>query len=282
MWTGRFTVAHKTDASNIKTDTNDREIAVAFDEGATGELAQITNALVTTVPFGTVNDQVNIEAAMLVLANATVDVDYTVTIVAGATYDTETKAWSGKFTVTHKTDASNTKSDQSNRAITIVIAQGSTYYRDDDRDGYGVTDDHVYAGGPEYPYTALVGGDLDDQDSRIFPDADILDGRDNDGDGQIDEDDSAAYGLLEVTDELLGTVPYGTTNDKGSIEAAMLVLANSTFHSQYYTATIAAGSTYDPDTHVWSGKFTLTHKDNPGDTKTDTAARTITVVIDNK
>ncbi len=91
--------------------------------GATTELAKVTDAAVTTVPNGTTNDQTNIEAAMLVLANAAVTTGYTVTIAAApvSTYDIPTNAWTGKFVVTNDNTTTNTKTDANARAITVVI-----------------------------------------------------------------------------------------------------------------------------------------------------------------
>ncbi|MEA5058303.1 MAG: hypothetical protein VB047_12210, partial [Anaerotignum propionicum] len=85
--------------------------------------------------------------------------------------------------------------------------------------------------------------------------------------------------LAKVTDAVVTTVPNGTTNDKASIEAAMLVLANAAVDSANYTVTIASGSAYDAGTKAWTGKFVVTNKTTPANTKTDAANRNITVVI---
>jgi hypothetical protein len=90
--------------------------------GAIAQLAKVTDVAVTTVPLNTTNDKTNIEAAMLVLANAAVDTGYTVTIAEGSTYNTGTNAWAGEFTVTNDTTATNTRTDAGNRTITVVIA----------------------------------------------------------------------------------------------------------------------------------------------------------------
>jgi hypothetical protein len=91
--------------------------------GATAELAKIADVDVTTVPFGTTNDQTNVEAAMLTLANAKFDsANYTVTIASGSTYNTATNAWVGKFVVTNNSTGVNTKTDAADRNITVVIA----------------------------------------------------------------------------------------------------------------------------------------------------------------
>jgi hypothetical protein len=90
--------------------------------GATTELAKVTDAAVTTVPNGTENTKVTIEAAMIAKAQAVVATGYTVTIAEGSTYDLGTNAWAGKFTVTNNNNVTNTKTDAANRAITVVIA----------------------------------------------------------------------------------------------------------------------------------------------------------------
>ncbi|MFT5871812.1 MAG: hypothetical protein ACI8WT_000736 [Clostridium sp.] len=89
----------------------------------------------------------------------------------------------------------------------------------------------------------------------------------------------AVIELGKVTDEVVTTVPSGTTNDQTSIEAAMLVLANAAVDSANYTVTIETGSTYDTATNAWSGKFVVTNITTGANTKTDTGVRNITVVI---
>lgn len=86
--------------------------------------------------------------------------------------------------------------------------------------------------------------------------------------------------LAKVTDAAVTTVPAGTTpNDKTTIEAAMLVLANTAVDTVGYTVTIASGSAYNPATNAWTGRFTVTNDNNVTNTKTDAADRAITVVI---
>lgn len=124
-------VSTATNTAELKSDFNDLLaklkaagfIAVDPTEGATIELAKVTDLVVTTVPFGTANTKSGVEAAILVLANAAIDsANYTVTILAGSTYNTGTNAWAGKFVVTNNTTPANTKTDAVNRAITVVIA----------------------------------------------------------------------------------------------------------------------------------------------------------------
>ena len=65
------------------------------------------------------------------------------------------------------------------------------WYRDVDRDGYGLTADTVPACQDPGPEWASVGGDCDDDNEGVHPDAEeICDGLDNDCDGVIDPGDS--------------------------------------------------------------------------------------------
>ena len=90
--------------------------------GAKTELAKITDLSLTTLPFATLNTQTDVEAAMLLLANAEITADYAATIAAGSVYDPLTNIWTGKIIVTSKTEITNTMTDLANRTITIVIS----------------------------------------------------------------------------------------------------------------------------------------------------------------
>lgn len=98
------------------------KISVATSTAAT-ELAKITDVGVKTVPFGTANTKAGVEAAMLVLANALDAAGYTVTIAAGSTYNTGTKAWTGKFVETNNATPLNTVTDAADRSFTVIIAE---------------------------------------------------------------------------------------------------------------------------------------------------------------
>jgi hypothetical protein len=88
---------------------------------AQAELAKVTDIAVATVPNGTANTKAGVEAAMLILANALVAANYTVTIGAGSTYDDVTGEWEGVFVVTKTTTPLNTAADAAARTITITI-----------------------------------------------------------------------------------------------------------------------------------------------------------------
>ncbi len=61
------------------------------------------------------------------------------------------------------------------------------YYRDKDRDGYGVASQYQCLSGPSGDYLGLVAGDCDDQDPAVNPGAtEVCDGKDNDCDGNGD------------------------------------------------------------------------------------------------
>jgi hypothetical protein len=63
----------------------------------------------------------------------------------------------------------------------------STYYKDQDNDGFGVSEDSLCLESPQYPYTASVGGDCDDTNASIKPGAtEICNGVDDNCDGQTD------------------------------------------------------------------------------------------------
>jgi hypothetical protein len=90
--------------------------------GATTELAKVTDAVVATVPYGTADTQVAVEAAMIAKAQAVVATGYTVAISTGSTYDVGTNAWAGEFIVTNNNNVTNTKTDAAARNITVAIA----------------------------------------------------------------------------------------------------------------------------------------------------------------
>ncbi|HEY5558062.1 hypothetical protein [Acetobacterium sp.] len=84
--------------------------------------------------------------------------------------------------------------------------------------------------------------------------------------------------LAKITDVAVTTVPSGTADTLAGVNAAMLLIANGLV-GEDYAVTLAAGSTYNAVTNAWTGRFTVTNDVDPLDTSTDTALRTITVII---
>jgi len=65
----------------------------------------------------------------------------------------------------------------------------TTYYRDADDDGHGLSGDSRCLCGPSGEYTATLGDDCDDGHDTVYPGAEeVCDGLDNDCDGQVDEE----------------------------------------------------------------------------------------------
>lgn len=88
------------------------------------------------------------------------------------------------------------------------------FYYDEDGDSYGVTDNYMCLCSSEGLYTALVGGDCDDNDFEINPGAiEIIDGKDNDCDGEIDEGFSVIPGDIIVTEIMAD--PNAVSDTKG-------------------------------------------------------------------
>lgn len=97
--------------------------------------------------------------------------------------------------------------------------------------------------------------------------------------GLISVDKTAVLAeLAKIHDVDVTTVPFGTSNTKNAIEAAILLLANALVTGGY-TVTIEAGSTYSTSTGAWTGKFKVTNDTSPLNTISDTTIRSITVVI---
>jgi hypothetical protein len=84
--------------------------------------------------------------------------------------------------------------------------------------------------------------------------------------------------LAKVTDAVVATVPHGIENTQVAVEAAMIAKAQAVVATGY-TVAISTGSTYDVGTNAWAGEFIVTNNNNVTNTKTDAAARNITVVI---
>lgn len=111
----------------------------------------------------------------------------------------------------------------------------TTYYRDQDQDDFGLSEDSRLLAQPEGTYTALVGGDCDDSSQQVHPGAvEKCDALDNDCDGRVDADipgdgipcdggdlDSCPEGVIMCTGSG-GWVCTDTTNDTLEICGDML------------------------------------------------------------
>ena len=91
-------------------------------------------------------------------------------------------------------DASETCDGNDNDCDGEIDEEGSTeYYLDSDGDGFGDDNSTAMACEPDPGYVA-VGGDCDDAEPTVYPDAtELCDGLDNDCDGDVDEDLSTTY-----------------------------------------------------------------------------------------
>jgi len=101
----------------------------------------------------------------------------------------------------------------------------TTYYKDADGDGYGITSDSVCACDASGVYTATQGGDCNDNNNLAHPDSpEVCNDVDDDCDGSVDEEDSQGciayyqdadgdgYGLLADSSCLCGAeAPYSAT-----------------------------------------------------------------------
>jgi hypothetical protein len=123
VWTGKFRVSTDARPLDFTIDAAGRSLdIVATGAGAAAELAKIADGDVDDLPIGTANTKVGVEGAMLVLAQAEVGAGFTVSIVSGSTYDTDTKNWVGKFHVVSDTHPLDFVADAANREITVTIA----------------------------------------------------------------------------------------------------------------------------------------------------------------
>jgi len=112
------------------------------------------------------------------------------------------------------------------------------YYKDSDKDEYGVDNETRCLCNPEHPYTAIQGGDCNDSDDSVYPDAPgTRKGKDNDCNGTIDNDEkksSNAKGSLPyvIGGLSFGNLPYsniGSPFGSSSLNFAIPSFGNSLF-----------------------------------------------------
>ncbi len=134
----------------------------------------------------------------------------------------------------------------------------AAYFRDEDGDGYGVTEDSRCLCGPDGPYTAGEGGDCSDGDAGVNPGVDESCGdlKDNDCDGGTDEEGAkgcVTYYLDHDGDQ------WGVATDSRCLCAP----------AGAYTSTLP-GDCDDMDPEVSTGQpETCDGKDNDCDGETD-------------
>jgi len=89
----------------------------------------------------------------------------------------------------------------------------TTYYRDNDADGYGQSGDSKCLCSPSGMYGVTIGGDCDDGDSTVYPGAtEVCDGKDNDCDGTVDEEGASGCTTYYIDKDNDG---YGWMGDSG-------------------------------------------------------------------
>ncbi|MEO9781805.1 MAG: malectin domain-containing carbohydrate-binding protein [Sedimentitalea sp.] len=143
-----------------------------------------------------------------------------------------------------------------------------TWYPDADGDGYGVTDGATIVAYEQPDLYALESGDDDDADATIYPNAvELNDGKDNDQDGEIDEDNADP-----VADDESFTIQQGAPVD---IAVSTLLMGDTDANEDALTVdSVTAGVGGTPVLDAVSGIVTFT----PDPDFTGTASFTYTVV----
>lgn len=304
-WVGKFTVTCP-DGDHFATDANNRSITVEFTAvPAIAELAKVLDAGLETLPDAVANTKAGVEAAMLILANALVGEGYTVTIEDGSTYNTTTRAWAGKFTVTADEDENDTATDAEARSLDLeadnmtsdtelakilgvtvetlpnttantksgVEAAMLTLAQAAVAAGYTVS---IESGSTYNTGTRAWAGKF-----KVRTNARPLDFTIDASNRALDlvaTGASAATELEKIADADVDDLPVGTDNTKVAVEAGMLVLAQAEVGAGF-TVSIVSGSTYDTGTGNWVGKFFVQSDTHPLDFVADAANREITVEI---
>ena len=184
---------------------------------------------------------------------------------AGLLDDADSVALTVNYTITD-----NLGGELPNTATLLVggVDGPFTWYPDADGDGYGVDAGATIVAYEQPDFHALEFGDDDDTDATIYPDAvELNDGKDNDQDGEIDEDNADP-----VADDESFTIQKGAPVE---IAVSTLLMGDTDVNQDTLTvASVAASVGGTPVLDAVSGIVTFT----PAPDFTGTASFTYTVV----
>ena len=117
----------------------------------------------------------------------------------------------------------------------------STYYKDYDNDGYGISSDSLCLGAPQGEYRATVGGDCDDNDALVHPSAtEVCNSKDDNCNGRVDEPDAE------------GCVPYFYDYDQDGWGITMSRCLCAPDQVSRFTAPVS-GDCNDNDANIYPG-----------------------------
>lgn len=251
----------------------------------------------------TENNKTEVEAALLINAQALVAEGYVVTIEDGSTYDTGTAAWTGKFTVTCP-DGTHSATDAVDRAITVtftaipaiaelakVTDNGIKTLPNATLNTKAAVDAAVLVLANTLVgegYTATISGTSTyNTTTRAWAGKICVTADADENDTATDANNrslaivpttvSSDTELAKITDVSVETLPNTTANSQSAVEAAMLVLADAAIAAGY-TPTIEAASTYVTATRVWTGKFRVSTDARPLDFTIDASARSLDIL----